>query len=153
MPLAAVAVPDDAAEIYDQYLSWLGARGVGNKTFYGGARVFLARFPDPQAWAALPLNSRLEGTKPQLQPLLNFLMLHGYLCPGYDYLLGRKLHAVLREAPTSPLGPELARFLRGAEVLRYSVRARTGMASQVALRMLVQTAKQSADARQGSGGP
>jgi hypothetical protein len=31
-------------------------------------------------------------------------MLHGYLCPGYDYLLCRKFHAVLREAPASPSG-------------------------------------------------
>lgn len=141
MPRAALAVPDEATDIYDDYLNWLQARGVGNKTFYNGARVFLARFPDPQAWAALPLWARLEGTKPHLQPLLNFLMLQGYLCPGYDYLLCRKLHAVLREAPASPLGPDLARFIGGAKALGYSVRARTGMASEVALRMLVQTAK------------
>ena len=89
----------------------------------------------------MPLRERREGTKPHLQPLLNFLMLHGYLCPGYDYLLGRKLHAILREAPASPVGPDLARFLSGAEALGYSLRARTGMASEVALRMLVETAK------------
>ena len=103
---------------------------MGNKTFDSGARCFLARFPDPQAWAGLPLAARLAGTRPQLQPLLNFLMLHGHLRPGYDYLLDRKLTVILREAAASPLGPDLERFLAGAEALGYSVRARTGMASE-----------------------
>ena len=84
---------------------------------------------------------RLAGTRPQLQPLLNFLMLHGHLRPGYDYLLERKLTVILREAAASPLGPDLKRFLAGAEALGYSVRPRTGMASEVAIRMLIQTGR------------
>jgi hypothetical protein len=68
-------------------------------------------------------------------------MLHGHLRPGYDYLLDRKFHAILRDAPESPLGPDLARFIAGAETLGYSPRARTGMASQVAARMLIETAQ------------
>ena len=65
-------------------------------------------------------------------------MLHGHLRPGYDYLLERKLTVILREAAASPLGPDLERFLAGAEALGYSARARTGMASEVAIRMLIQ---------------
>jgi integrase len=65
-------------------------------------------------------------------------MLHGHLRPGYDYLLDRKLTVILREAAASPLGADLARFLAGAEALGYSVRARTGMASEVAIRVLIQ---------------
>ncbi len=141
MPPAKTAVPARAAHIYDAYLACLAAREVGNKTFYSGARAFLARFPDPQAWAALPLAARLAGTRPQLQPLINFLMLHGHLRPGYDYLLERKLTAALREAAASPLGPDVSRFLAGAEALGYSVRARTGMASEVAVRVLIQAGK------------
>ena len=129
MPPAKTPVPPQAAPVYGAYLDWLAARGVGNKTFDSGARCFLARFPDPQAWAGLPLAARLAGTRPHLQPLLNFLMLHGHLRPGYDYLLDRKLTVILREAAASPLGPDLERFLAGAEALGYSVRARTGMAS------------------------
>jgi site-specific recombinase XerD len=139
MPPARTLVPPRAVPLYDAYLGWLAARGVGNKTFDSGARCFLARFPDPQAWAGLPLPIRLAGTRPHLQPLLNFLMLHGHLRPGYDYLLERKLTVILREAAASPLGPDLKRFLAGAEVLGYSVRARTGMASEVAIRVLIQT--------------
>jgi site-specific recombinase XerD len=141
MPPAKTAVPGQAAPVYDAYRGWLAARGVGNKTFDSGARCFLARFPNPQAWAAQPLAARLAGTRPHLQPLLNFLMLHGHLRPGYDYLLERKLTAILREAPASPLGADLARFLAGGEALGYSVRARTGMASEIAVRMLIQAGR------------
>src|SRR5215469_7518007 len=141
MPPVKTAVPPQATPIYDAYLACLAARGVGNKTFDSGARCFLARFPDPQAWAGLPLAARLAGTRPHLQPLLNFLMLHGHLRPGYDYLLERKLTVILREAAASPLGPGIKRFLAGAEALGYSVRARTGMASEVAVRVLIQTGR------------
>jgi len=104
MPPVKTAVPPRAVPIYDAYRACLAGRGVGNKTFESGARCFLARFPDPQAWADLPLAERLAGTRPHLQPLLNFLMLHGHLRPGYDYLLDRKLTVILREAAVSPLG-------------------------------------------------
>jgi hypothetical protein len=129
MPPVKTAVPPQAAGIYEAYLACLAARGVGNKSFDSGARCFLARFPDPQAWAGLPLAARLAGTRPQLQPLLNFLMLHGHLRPGYDYLLERKLTVILREAAASPLSPDLKRFLAGAEALGYSVWAHARMGS------------------------
>jgi integrase len=141
MPPARTVVPPQAVPIYEAYLACLTARGAGNKTFESGARCFLARFPDPQAWAGLPLASRLAGTRPQLQPLINFLMLHGHLRPGYDYLLERKLTVILREAAASPLAGDISRFLAGAEALGYSVRPRTGMASEVAARVLIQTGK------------
>jgi site-specific recombinase XerD len=141
MPPVKTTVPRQAVPVYDAYLGWLASRGVGSHTFDSGARCFLARYPDPQAWAELPLGARLAGTRPHLQPLLNFLMLHRHLRPGYDYLLERKLTAILREAPDSPLGGDLTRFLAGAEALGYSLRARTGMASQIAIRMLIQTGR------------
>ncbi len=140
MPPAQWAVPDEAVDLYAGYLDWLHTRGVGNRTFLSGARGFLVRHPDPQAWAALPLATRLAAGS-QVRPFLNFLMLHGHLQPGYDYLLERKLHAVLRDAAVSPLGPDLARFLSAAEQLGYSVRARLGMASEVAIRVLVQSGR------------
>ena len=141
MPPVMTAVPPRAAAIYEGYRRWLAARGVGNKSFDSGARCFLARFPDPQAWAGLPLAARLAGTRPQLQPLLNFLMLHGHLRPGYDYLLDRRLAVILREAPASPLGADVARFLAGAEALGYAPGARAAMASEVAIRMLIQAGR------------
>ena len=129
MPPVKTAVPPQAAGIYDAYRGWLAARGVGNKTFDSGARCFLARFPDPQAWAGLPLTARLAGTRPQLQPLLNFLMLHGHLRPGYDYLLERKISSLWRELEGSPLGEDLAKVLEAAAELGFSQRVRTANAS------------------------
>ena len=61
MPPKPTAVPVEAADFYTGYLDWLAARGVGNKTFYSGARSFVARFPDPQAWARLPWSSATEA--------------------------------------------------------------------------------------------
>ena len=61
MPPVKTAVPPQAAPVYDAYQGWLAARGVGNHTFDSGARCFLARYPDPQAWAELPLGERLAG--------------------------------------------------------------------------------------------
>lgn len=140
MPPAPWAVPEQAADLYAGYLEWLAARGVGNRTFMSGARGFLVRFPEPQAWAGLPLEVRLRVGS-QVSPFLNFLMFHGHLHPGYDFLLERRLHAVLRDAALSPLGPDLARFLAAAEQLGYSTRARMGMASEVAARVLIQTGR------------
>ena len=133
-----VAVPPAAGHLYGDYLGWLAARGVGNKTFYSGARTFLAQFPQPQLWASLPLPERLALSS-HVQPFLNFLMLHRYLRPGYDFLLERKFHKILSDAAASPLGSDLARFADGARAVGYA-RA-DAMASQVALRMLIQTGR------------
>ncbi|MDA8072805.1 MAG: tyrosine-type recombinase/integrase [Actinomycetota bacterium] len=141
MPPAPMAVPAEAVDLYEAYLEWLARRGVGNRTFYSGARSFLGRFPDPQAWAGLPLADRIGSATSQIRPLVSFLMLHGHLRPGYDYLLERRLHSVLRDGAVSPLGGDLARFLAGAEALGYSERSRTGMASEVAARLLIQTGR------------
>jgi integrase len=134
------AVPAEAVDLYQGFLEWLERRGVGSTTYYSGARSFLARFPDPQRWAEQPLAERLAlGT--QTHPLLNFLMYHGHLRPGYDYLLERKLTGILKEGASSPLGPGIATFLDAARQLGYSTRAREGMASQIPVRMLIETGR------------
>lgn len=135
-----VAVVDEPVDLYGAYLEWLERRGVGNPTFCSGARTFLGRFPDPQCWSEEPLANRL-GLGSQTRPFLTFLMLHGHLRPGYDYLLERRLHSVLRDAEVSPLGPDVATFLAGAARLGYSSRARIGMASQVPVRMFIETGR------------
>ena len=54
MPPVKTPVPPQAEPIYRAYLDCLAARGVGNKTFDSGARCFLARYPDPQAFSQGP---------------------------------------------------------------------------------------------------
>jgi len=140
MPPVPTPLPEPAGGLLDAYLAHLAAGERGNRTYVTFARSFLARWPDPQAWAAEPLALRL-GANRHTRPLLTFLMLHGHLQPGYDYLLERKLPALLRELPTSPLGPQIDHFLAAAGELGYASRARLGMASQVAARLLIQTGR------------
>ena len=147
MPPATASAPCDAgravatpSELLGGYQAALAARGAGNKSFYCAARSFLARWPGPQAWAAEPLPVRLAAS-PSTRPFLNYLMLSGQLHPGYDYLLERKLPAVLREAADGPLGQDRARFLAAAAELGYPPRVAAGLCSQIAMRMLIQAAR------------
>jgi integrase len=127
-------------ELLSSYLEALAARGVGNTGFTAAARSFLGRWPDPRAWAAEPLAVRLSAG-PAARPFLNYLMLSGQLHPGYDYLVERKLAAVLREAPGSMLGDQRERFLAAAAELGYRPRAAAGMCSQAAMRLLIQSGR------------
>lgn len=140
MKALAALVPDTADELSVAYRGWLAATGRGNSAYDYGARWLFARWPDPQAWADEPLGVRL-AVKSHTRPLLSFLMWHGHLRPGYDYLLERRLPSLLREAPATPLGADLARFARAATELGYGPRAGAGMVSQVAARLLIQTAR------------
>jgi integrase len=88
----------------------------------------------------LPLAARLaEGG--QTRPFLVFLMFTGRLHPGYDYLVARKLASLWREVPVSPLAGDVDRFDRAASELGYSTIVRRGMASQVLVRLLIQTGR------------
>jgi integrase len=144
---ASASAPGDAgrarpspAELLSGYLETLAARGAGNTGFTAAARSFLGRWPDPQAWAAEPLAVRLSAG-PAARPFLNYLMLSGQLHPGYDYLVERKLAAVLREAPGSIPGDQRERFLAAAAELGYRPGAAAGMCSQAAMRLLIQSGR------------
>jgi len=149
MPPATASAPGSGAaaqplprgpELFERYRAALAARGAENRSFLGAARAFLARWPDPQRWAEQPLPVRLAASS-SARPLLTYLMLAGHLRPGYNYLLERKLPAILREAHTSPLAGDVTRFLSAATELGYSPQIAAGLASQVAVRMLIQTGR------------
>jgi integrase len=143
MPPASASAPCDRprrpppSDLLGGYRAALAGRGAGNKAFWSAARAFVARWPDPQAWAAEPLAVRLSASS-SARPFLNYLMLSGQLHPGYDYLLERKLPAVLREAPDGPLGEDRARFLAAAAELGWQPRVAAGLCSQIAMRLLIQ---------------
>jgi integrase len=149
MPPATASAPSNGAaarplpaepQLLEGYVAALAARGAGNRSFLGAARAFLRRWPDPQAWAEQPLPVRLSAGS-AVRPLLTHLMLAGYLRPGYDYLLERKLSAILREAHTSRLAGDVTRFLSAAIELGHSPQTAAGLTSQVAVRMLIQTGR------------
>jgi integrase len=127
-----------APDLLAAYLAYLRATGRGNSSFLTGARGFFRRWPDPEDWAREPLEVRLAA-KDNVWPLLNFLTFQGHLRPGYDYLVERKLTTLWRELTSGPWAIELARFQAAAEALGYGRRTRTGTASQVAARLLIQT--------------
>ena len=126
------------SDLRDAYLRHLTATGRGNPSYEWAARRFFETWPDPQDWAATPLHERLSAGS-AARPVITFLMLHGGLRPGYDYLLARKLSPLWREIQTSPLRGEIDRFLAEAESLGFTARTRLATGSQVPARLLIQT--------------
>jgi hypothetical protein len=141
MPLVTAYAPArDGRELHAAYLDYLEQTGRGNTAYWTAARTFFKRWPHPDAWTAEPLEVRLSANA-ATRPLITFLILHGGLRPGYDYLLERKFSSIWRETAGSPLGDDLAVFLAAAAELGFSERVRLATASQVPARLLMQTGR------------
>ncbi|MCV7198023.1 tyrosine-type recombinase/integrase [Mycobacterium angelicum] len=138
-PVRAYApVPEvDLLAAYDEHCARLGLISVN---LGSAARTFLRRWPDPQRWAGEPLEARLTVSHPT-RSFVTFLMLAGYLRPGYDYLIRRKLAVFWRHLPLGPLAEDLVRFLGAAQELGFTERTRSAAASQVIGRLLIQTGR------------
>lgn len=136
----ASAAPSRGGELLTMYLNYLTATGRGNVSYERAAHRFFRTWPDPQAWAKSPLANRLAADS-ATRPVITFLMLHGGLRPGYDYLLSRKLSPLWREIQTSPLRAGIDQFLNEAEQLGFTARTRLATGSQVPARLLIQTGK------------
>ena len=104
------------------------------------ARSFLRRWPVPQRWAAQPLADRLAES-PQTGSFLIFLMVHGYLQPGYDYLVARKLTSFWRDIVGTPLEADMERFRQGAEAVGFTPIQALRVASQSVGRLVIQTGR------------
>jgi integrase len=139
-PATASAPAADPAALHAAYLVHLRRTGRGNTAYWTAARTFFARWPDPAWWAAEPLQTRLAANS-ATRPLITFLMLHGHLQPGYDYLLERKISSLWRELDESPIGADLTRFRAAAADLGFSDRVTTANASQVPARLLIQAGR------------
>lgn len=140
MPLelaSATAAEPGPLQGYAAHLELTGRRC---HTFMNAARRFLAEWPDPQAWAVAPLEMRLAAD-PHTRPFLTYLMLHGHVQPGYDYLVRRKLPSLWRELPHSPLHGDVQAFITAATAVGFRERVRSGMGSQVTARLLIQSAR------------
>jgi len=122
------------------YAAHLERTGHGHGRSEDSARRFLRRFPDPQAWADQPLATRLVAD-PNMASILSFLMLHGHLHPGYDYLVRRKLSSFWRDLAGTPIEADMARFRQGAESIGYTPIQALRVASQSVGRLLIQTGR------------
>jgi integrase len=141
MPRVPGSVPAHRAELLDAFCAYLEATGRHYALYREAARQFLVRWPDLASWAARPLADRLGGDV-HYRPLVMFLMLHGHLHPGYDFLLARrKLPALWRELPHSPMATDIELFTTAAAELGFTERVRSGIASQVVARLLIQTGR------------
>jgi integrase len=138
MPLATASVP--STDWHAAYLANLARTGRGNTSYSQAAKGFFRRWPEPQAWAGESLEVRLSAGS-ATRPIITFLMLHGGLRPGYDYLLERKLSPIWREINTSPLAADLDRFLTAAAELGFTERVRFATGSQVPVRLLIQAGR------------
>lgn len=150
MPHALASAPDPdpgrgpgfggAGALVADYLTYLESTGRGNVSYVRAVRAFFARWPDPSAWAAEPLEVRLSADS-ATRPIITWLMLHRGLAPGYDYLLERKLSSIWRELENSPLAGDLEAFMSTAAELGFTERVRFATGSQVPARLLIETGR------------
>ena len=114
--------------------------GRGNPASDWAARTFLDRWPNPQAWAVQPLADRLV-LPPSTMSLVMFLMVRGWLQPGWDWLVSRKLSSFWREVPGTTLGADMARFCDTAVAVGFTEVQAKRAASQSIGRLLIQTGR------------
>jgi len=137
---AEPARPPAAEALLRQYAGWLAARGRGNRCFADGAAGFLRRWPDPQSFAAEPLDAMLSQDQ-QTRPFITFLLLHDLLRPGYEYLAERKFASLLDLACGTRLEPDLDGYQRAATELGFSPHVCSRSAERVIIRLLIQTGR------------
>jgi integrase len=138
---AEPARPPVPESLLRQYADWLATRGRGNRCFADGAAGFLRRWPDPQSFAAEPLDAMLSQDQ-QTRPFITFLLLHDLLRPGYEYLAERKFASLLDLARGTRLEPDLDGYQRAAAELGFSPHVCSRSAERVIIRLLIQTGRQ-----------
>ena len=139
-PTPERATTPSAGELLAAWQADQAATGRGNPASEGAARKFLGRWPVPQDWADQPLAARLM-LPPSTMSLLMFLMVQGWLRPGWDWLVARKLSSFWREIDGSPLEADLARFCDTATAVGFSEIQAKRAASQSVGRLLIQTGR------------
>lgn len=117
------------------------ATGRWNPASDWAARSFLSRWSRPQDWADQPLTTRL-ALPPSTMSLLMFLMVRGWLRPGWDWLVAKKLSSFWREVDGSRLEADMARFCDTAVAVGFTeIQAKRAAASQSVGRLLIQTGR------------
>lgn len=129
-----------AGALLAAYADHLAVTGRGNLAYERAARSFLRRWPDPQAWADESLADRV-ATNSSTRPFVMFLMVWGWLRPGWDWLLSRKLSTFWRDIAATPLEADMARFLDTAEAVGFTTIQAKRAASQSVGRLLIQTGR------------
>ena len=133
-------IPSSAEGVLWAWRANQAATGRGNPASDWAARSFLARWPRPQDWADQPLAARLD-LAPSTMSLLMFLMVHGWLRPGWDWLVAKKLSSFWREVEGSRLEADMTRFCDAAVAVGFTEIQAKRAASQSVGRLLIQTGR------------
>ncbi len=136
----APAAEPPAADLLAAYAAHLAATGRGHSHSEQTARSFLRRWPDPQTWADQPLAGRMALNNSTIA-FVSFLMVHGWLRPGWDYLVARKLTSFWREIAGTRIERDMRRFLEAAEAVGFTPIQANRCASQSIGRVLIQTGR------------
>lgn len=112
----------------------------GNPASDYETRRFLGRWPDPQSWAGEPLDLRL-ALPASATSLVMFAMCRGWLRPGWDWLVERKLSSFWREIIDTPIEADMVRFVETAESIGFTSIQAKRAASQSVGRLLIQTGR------------
>lgn len=131
--------PPDSV-LLSAYADHLAVTGRGNVLYERAARRFLLRWADSQAWADQPLADRV-ATDSSTRPFVMFLIVWGWLRPGWDWLVSRKLSTFWRDIVATPLEADMARFLDTAEAVGFTPIQAKRAASQSVGRLLIQTGR------------
>ena len=133
-------IPSSAEGVLWAWRANQAATGRGNPASDWAARSFLARWPRPQDWADQPLAARLD-LAPSTMSLLMFLMVQGWLRPGWDWLAAKKLSSFWREIEGSRLEADMSRFCDTAVIVGFTEIQAKRAASQSVGRLLIQTGR------------
>ncbi len=139
-PTPDIASVTSADGVLSAWRANQAATGRGNPASDWAARSFLARWPRPQDWADQPLAARLE-LAPSTMSLLMFLMVQGWLRPGWDWLVAKKLSSFWRETTGSRLEADMTRFCDTAVAVGFTEIQARRAASQSVGRLLIQTGR------------
>ena len=139
-PTPEVAPVPSADGVLSAWRANQAATGRGNPASDWAARSFLARWPHPQDWADQSLAARLD-LAPSTMSLLMFLMVQGWLRPGWDWLAAKKLSSFWREIEGSRLEADMSRFCDTAVIVGFTEIQARRAASQSVGRLLIQTGR------------
>jgi integrase len=133
-------VPPPADVLLTMWRDHQAATGRGNPASDYETRRFLDRWPDLQSWAAEPLDVRL-ALSPSAISLVMFVMCRGWLRPGWDWLVARKMSSFWREIVDTPLEADMVRFVEAAESIGFTPIQSKRAASQSVGRLLIETGR------------
>ena len=128
-----------AAELVADYEAWLAVDGRGSTSYRNAAWSFLARWPDPAAFADETLAVQ-ESLGVAQRPFVTYLMATCRLHPGYDYLT-HKIGGLLTHASRGPLAGDISTFTSAAAELDYSAHTVRCATERVIVRLLIQTGR------------